>query len=77
MKIYEVISRYCDDRKNTFILNVIEAEKMPENTFESLKTRDVYHDYFSSKKDAEKFIENSKQNLIKPDGSINAEQYGG
>ena len=64
MKVYEVVSRYIDGRKDTFCLNEIESENIPCNTFTSLKTRDIYHDYFTSKEDAEKFIEDSKKGLI-------------
>ena len=71
MSIYEVVSRYFDGRKSTFALNVVERETIPENTFERLKTRDVYHDYFANEKEAKVFIENSKKGFIKPDGSIN------
>lgn len=60
MKVYEVVSRYIDGRSSTFCLNEIESENVPCNTFVSLKTRDIYHDYFISKEDAEKFIEDSK-----------------
>jgi hypothetical protein len=64
MKVYEVVSRYIDGRQSTFCLNEIESENIPCNTFASLKTRDIYHDYFISKEDAEKFIEDSKKGLI-------------
>ena len=64
MIVYEVVSRYIDCKKNTFCLNTIETESLPQNTFEQLKTRDVYHDYFSDKEIAEKFIEDSKKGLI-------------
>lgn len=71
MIIYEVVSRYYDDRKDTFSLNIIERETMPEKTFESLKTRDIYRDYFTSEEDAKAFIVNSQKGIIKPDGSVN------
>lgn len=64
MKVYEVVSRYIDGRSSTFCLNEIESENIPCNTFVSLKTRDIYHDYFTSKEAAEKFIDDSKQGLI-------------
>lgn len=64
MIVYEVVSRYFDCKKNTFCLNTIETESLPQNTFVQLKTRDVYHDYFSDKEIAEKFIEDSKKGLI-------------
>lgn len=64
MKVYEVISRYIDGRQNQFVLNEIESDTIPENTFARLKTRDVYHDYFTNKVTAEKFIEDSKKGLI-------------
>lgn len=64
MKIYEVVSRYIDNKQNQFCLNEIESESIPENTFVRLKTRDVYHDYFTNKAIAEKFIEDSKKGLI-------------
>ena len=70
MKVYEVVSRYIDDRQSQFTLNEIECDIIPENTFVSLKTRDVYHDYFSDKKTAEKFIEDSKNNLINKNGEL-------
>lgn len=64
MKVYEVISRYIDGRQNQFVLNEIESDVIPENTRVVLKTRDVYHDYFTNKAIAEKFIEDSKKGLI-------------
>ena len=64
MIVYEVVSRYIDDRKNQFDLNEVECVKMPKNTFVSLKSRDVYHDYFINKETAERFIEDSKKGLI-------------
>lgn len=64
MKVYEVVSRYIDGRQSTFCLNEIESKNVPCNTFVSLKTRDIYHDYFTSKEDAEKFIEDSKKGLV-------------
>ena len=64
MQVFEVISRYIDNRKNTFSINIIYADAIPENTFVSLKTRDVYHDYFNTKQEAEKFISDSRKGLI-------------
>ena len=64
MKIFEVVSRYIDRGKNTFSINVIDVDAIPENTFVSLKTRDVYHDYFTNKQEAEKFISDSRKGLI-------------
>lgn len=64
MKIFEVVSRYIDRGKNTFSINVIDVDAIPENTFVSLKTRDVYHDYFNTKQEAEKFISDSRKGLI-------------
>lgn len=65
MKIYEVVSRYIDNKQNQFCLNEIEIDTIPENTKVSLKTRDIYHDYFIDKATAEKFIADSKKGLIK------------
>ena len=64
MKIFEVVSRYIDRGKNTFSINVIDVDAIPENTFVSLKTRDVYHDYFTDRQVAEKFISDSRKGLI-------------
>ena len=64
MKIFEVISRYIDNRQDQFQLNELEADRIPENTFVHLKTRDVYHDYFTDRQTAEKFIIDSKNGLI-------------
>ena len=64
MKIFEVVSRYIDRGKNTFSINVIDVDTIPENTFISLKTRDVYHDYFTNKQEAEKFISDSQKGLV-------------
>lgn len=71
MIFYEVVSRYFDDRKDTFDLNVIERETIPENTFVCLKTRDVYRDYFASEEEAKAFIANSQKGVVSPDGSVN------
>ena len=64
MQVFEVISRYIDNRKNEFSINVIDVDDIPENTFVSLKTRDVYHDYFTDKQTAERFISDSRKGLI-------------
>lgn len=64
MQIFEVVSRYIDRKKNTFSINVIDVDAIPENTFVSLKTRDVYHDYFTDRQTAEKFISDSRKGLI-------------
>ena len=73
MRIFEVVSRYIDNKKDEFIINVIDADVIPENTFLSLKTRDIYHDYFTNEKEAEEFVENSKKGYIKPDGTLTPE----
>lgn len=64
MKIFEVVSRYIDNRQDQFQLRELEADRIPENTFAHLKTRDVYHDYFTDRQDAERFIIDSKNGLI-------------
>ena len=73
MQIFEVVSRYIDNKKDEFRINVVDADVIPENTFVSLKTRDIYHDYFTDRKEAEEFVKNSKKGYIKPDGTVTPE----
>ena len=64
MQIFEVVSRYIDRKKNTFSINIIYADAIPENTFVCLKTTDIYRDYFTDKQAAERFISDSRKGLI-------------
>lgn len=64
MEIYEVVSYYYDDKPNQFILNVIETDSIPINRYESFETCDIYHDYFTNRAVAERFVSDSKKCLI-------------
>ena len=42
------------------ITNVIDAVCKPENSFKSLKRKDIYTDWFESREEAEKLVEEAK-----------------
>lgn len=73
MKAYELVSNemktyYCvttsvDDRGKVIaaITNVVTASSKPENSFRSLKRKDIYNDWFGDSEEAKKFVEEAKK----------------
>lgn len=43
------------------ITNCIQAVKKPESESRELRNKDVYHDWFGSKEEADKFVEDAKR----------------
>lgn len=62
MKIYYCVTSSVDDmgKVRVAITNVIEAVRKPENDFKSLKHKDIYHDWFESREEAEKLVKEAK-----------------
>lgn len=57
---YCVQTRFYDDgRVSAVLLNSREDYKLPESSFFSARHCDVYHDWFLTVSDAEKFIEDT------------------
>ncbi len=55
---YVVTSSYHDDGKCVAnITGTVEAAEKPKSTSTSVSNRDIYVDYFDSKKEADKFVE--------------------
>lgn len=60
-KYYAVTSAVYDDGRVTMkITDSVRAVKKPENTSKSLARKDIYVDWFESKKDAEDFIKENR-----------------
>lgn len=62
MKLYYCVTSSIDDKGKVraAITNIIEATCKPENSFKSLKRKDIYTDWFESQEEAEKFAEETK-----------------
>ena len=62
MKTYWCVttSVYDDGRVIAAITNSIRAVKAPKNESKSLRRKDVYHDWFDSKEEADQFVEDAK-----------------
>lgn len=62
MKTYWCVttSVYDDGRVVSAITNSIRAVRKPENEAKELKRKDVYHDWFDSKEEADQFVEDAK-----------------
>lgn len=58
---YCVVSSFDDKGKvRAAITNVIDAFRKPENDFKRLKHKDIYYDWFESREEAEKMVEEAK-----------------
>lgn len=53
-------SVYDDGRVIAAITNSIQAVKAPKNESKSLRRKDIYHDWFGSKEEAERFAEEAR-----------------
>lgn len=63
MKTYFCVTSafYDDGRVTAAITDSKEAEQKPENTYNgSARGRDIYSDWFESKEEAEKYVEDCK-----------------
>lgn len=53
-------SVYDNGKVRAAITNCIQAVKKPENESKELRNKDVYHDWFGSKEEADRFVEDAK-----------------
>lgn len=62
MKTYYCVTSSVDDegKVRAAITDVIDAVCKPENSFKSLKRKDIYTDWFESREEAEKLVEEAK-----------------
>lgn len=63
MKTYWCVTTSIDDRGRV-VANItisVEAVCKPENSFESTKRKDIYNDWFESREEAEKWVEEARQ----------------
>lgn len=62
MKTYYCVTSSVDDngKVRAAITNVIEVACKPENSFKSLRRKDIYCDWFESREEAEKLVEEAK-----------------
>lgn len=59
---YMVTSSYHDDGKVVAnITGTVEAAEKPKSSSTSAHNRDIYVDYFATKREADKFVEDSKK----------------
>ena len=59
MKVYEVVTSFFDNGKVLASIHTYELEQKPENKFVETKRCDIYHDYFTSKKEAYKHYDDA------------------
>ena len=53
-------SVYDNGKVRAAITNCIQAVKKPERESKELRNKDVYHDWFGSKEEADQFVEDAK-----------------
>lgn len=59
---YCVTSSYDDHgRVTAAITGTVQTEKKPEQGYKSTRTKDIYVDYFGSRKEAAAFVEEAKR----------------
>lgn len=63
MKTFYCVTSSYDDkgRVNAAITAAIEADTQPENTSKETGTKDIYNDWFPSKKEAQEFVKEAKK----------------
>lgn len=63
IKRYFCVTSSVDDRGNVkqAITDVIAAETKPESSMTRFSKKDIYNDWFSSREEAEQFMENNSQ----------------
>lgn len=58
---YEVQSQFYDDgRVVANVMGIVQANRKPKNRFKSLKRCDVYLDYFPTKDEAIRFVDEAR-----------------
>ena len=60
MKVYEVVSSFFDNGKVSVSFHTYDLDHKPENKIVETKRCDRYHDYFTNKKEAYKYYEETK-----------------
>lgn len=62
MKTYYCVTTTVDDKGKVIaaITDVVDAVCKPENSFRSLKRKDIYTDWFEIREEAEKLVEEAK-----------------
>ena len=63
MKTFYIVTSSYNDKGRVVanITGTIEAEEKPKTQSASANGRDIYNDFFESKEDADKFVEESKK----------------
>lgn len=62
MKTYYCVTSSIDDKGKVraAITSIVEAVSKPENSFKSLKRKDIYTDWFESREEAEKLVKEAE-----------------
>ena len=63
MKRYWCVTTSCDDKGQVIahITSIVESAEKPENSFTHTGHRDIYNDWFDSREEAEKFVEEAEK----------------
>lgn len=63
MKTYYCVTTSVDDKGKVraAITNIIEAVCKPEDSYKSLKHKDIYNDWFESPEEAEAFVKEAER----------------
>ena len=56
MKVYAVVQKYFDNGKTTAFMQTLELDEKPQSKEESYPKYDLYVDYFTNKRQAEKLV---------------------
>lgn len=57
MIVYVVYSKYYDNGKTEAYMRQYELDSIPENKYEEKRDYDLYTEYFTNKKDAERAVD--------------------
>lgn len=60
MTIYHVAAKYYNNGRVSVSFYTLELDHKPENTFKETAVYDIYNDYFTNKKEAEQFYNDTK-----------------
>ena len=62
MKTYYCVTSAVDDhgRMTAAVTESVEAEQRPKNTCTSTRRKDIYKDWFESRKEAEEFVDEAR-----------------
>ncbi len=63
MKTYYCVATSVDDngKVRAAITDIIDAAQKPQNSFKSLKRKDIYIDWFENHEDAKRMVEEAKK----------------